>query len=80
MILSTYNKAADLNEKYLREINDSKRVITSLEQKISKVEEERDSSQLVTSRGGSRQKSDCGILEGLRVFRGVRGYSAPENF
>ena len=40
--------AADLNEKYLREINDSKRVITSLEQKISKVEEERDSLQLAT--------------------------------
>ena len=43
LILSTYNRAADLNEKYLREINDSKRVITFLEQKISKVEEERDS-------------------------------------
>ena len=41
LILSTYNRAADLNEKYLREINDSKRLITSLEQKISKVEEER---------------------------------------
>ena len=48
LILSTYNMAADLNEKYLREINDSKRVITSLEQKISKVEEERDSLQLAT--------------------------------
>ena len=48
MILSTYNRAADLNEKYLREINESKRVINSLEQKISKVEEERDSLQLAT--------------------------------
>ena len=48
LILSTYNRAADLNEKYLREINDSKRVITSLEQKISKVEEERDLLQLAT--------------------------------
>ena len=48
LILSTYNRAADLNEKYLREINDSKRVITSLEQKISKDEEERDSLQLAT--------------------------------
>ena len=35
-------------EKYLREINDSKRVITSLEQKIFKVEEERDLLQLAT--------------------------------
>ena len=48
LILSTYKRAADLNEKYLREINDSKRVITSLEQKISKVEEERDLLQLAT--------------------------------
>ena len=48
LILSTYNRAVDLNEKYLREINDVKRVITSLEQKISKVEEERDSLQLAT--------------------------------
>ena len=48
LILSTYNRAADLNEKYLREINDSKRVITSLEQKIFKVEEERDLLQLAT--------------------------------
>ena len=48
LILSTYNRAADLNEKYLREIKDSKRVITSLEQKISKVQEERDSLQLAT--------------------------------
>ena len=48
LILSTYNRAADLNEKYLREIIDSKRVITSLAQKISKVEEERDSLQLAT--------------------------------
>ena len=48
MILSTYNRAADLNEKYLREINDSKRVIISLEQKISKVEEEKDLLQLAT--------------------------------
>ena len=47
LILSTYNRAADLNEKYLREINDSKRVITSLEQKISKVEK-RDLLQLAT--------------------------------
>ena len=48
MILSTYNRAADLNEKYLREINDSKRVISSLEQKISKVEEKRGSLHLAT--------------------------------
>ena len=43
-----YNKAADLNEKYLKELNDSKRLITCLEQKIAKVEEERDSLQLAT--------------------------------
>ena len=48
LILSTYNRAADLIEKYLREINDSKRVITSLEQNISKVEEDRDSLELAT--------------------------------
>ena len=49
VILSTYNnRAADLNEKYLREINDSKLVVTSLEQKISKVEEEGDLLQLAT--------------------------------
>ena len=48
LILFTYNRAADLNEKYLREINDSKRVITSLEQKISKVEEERNLLKLAT--------------------------------
>ena len=49
LILSAYNnRAADLNEKYLREINDSKRVITSLEQKISKVEEKRGSLHLAT--------------------------------
>jgi hypothetical protein len=47
-ILSMYNRAADLNEKYLKEINDSKRLITCLEQKIAKVEEERDSLQLAT--------------------------------
>ena len=45
LILSTYNRAADLNEKYLIKINGSKRVITSLEQKISKFEEGRDSLQ-----------------------------------
>ena len=48
LLLSTYNRAADLNEKYLREINDSKRVISSLEQKISKVEEEKDLLKLAT--------------------------------
>ena len=48
LILSTYNRAADFNEKYLIKINGSKSVITSLEQKISKVEEERDSLQLAT--------------------------------
>ena len=49
LILSTYNnRTADLNEKYLRDINDSKRVISSLEQKISKVEEKRGSLHLAT--------------------------------
>ena len=48
LILFTYNRAADLNEKYLIKINGSKRVITSLEQKISKVEEERNLLKLAT--------------------------------
>ena len=43
-----YNRAADSNEMYLKEINYSKRLITCLEQKIAKVEEERDSLQLAT--------------------------------
>jgi hypothetical protein len=43
-ILSLYNRAADLNEKYLGEINEKTRYINSLEQ----VEEERDSLQLAT--------------------------------
>ena len=47
-ILYMYNKVADLNEKYVKEINDSKRLITCLEQKVAKVEEERDSLQLAT--------------------------------
>ena len=47
-ILSLYNRAADLNEKYLVEINEKTRYINSLEQKLIKVEEERDSLQLAT--------------------------------
>ena len=45
-ILSLYNRSSDLNEKYLREINDSKQHIISLEQKLVKLEEERDTMQL----------------------------------
>ena len=41
-ILSLYNRAADLNEKYLGEINEKTRYINSIEQKLTKVEEERD--------------------------------------
>ena len=47
-ILSLYNRAADLNEKYLSEINEKTRYINSIEQKLTKVEEERDSLQLAT--------------------------------
>ncbi|CAB4033332.1 Hypothetical predicted protein, partial [Paramuricea clavata] len=47
-ILSLYKRAADLNEKYLVEINEKTRYINSLEQKLIKIEEERDSLQLAT--------------------------------
>jgi hypothetical protein len=47
-ILSLYNRVADLNEKYLSEINEKTRYINSIEQKLTKVEEERDSLQLAT--------------------------------
>jgi hypothetical protein len=47
-ILSLYNRAADLNEKYLVEINEKTGYINSLEQKLIKIEEERDSLQLAT--------------------------------
>ena len=47
-ILSFYNNAVDLNAKYLKEINDSKQYIICPEQKLVKVEEERDSLQLAT--------------------------------
>ncbi|CAB4012089.1 Hypothetical predicted protein [Paramuricea clavata] len=47
-ILSLYNRAVDLNEKYLGEINRKTRYINSLEQKLIKVEEERDTLQLAT--------------------------------
>ena len=39
-ILSLYNRAEDLNEKYLGEINEKTRYINSIEQKLTKVEEE----------------------------------------
>ena len=47
-ILSLYNSAVELNERYLSEIHENKEHITSLEQKIIKLEEERDSAQLAT--------------------------------
>ena len=47
-ILSLYNRAADLNEKYLVEINEKTGYINSLEQKLIKIEEERDSLQIAT--------------------------------
>ena len=45
-ILSLYNRSSDLNEKYLREISESKQHIINLEQKLVKLEEERDTLQL----------------------------------
>ena len=45
-VLSLYSNAADLNVKYLKELNDNKQHIISLEEKLVKVEEERDSLQL----------------------------------
>ncbi|CAB3985758.1 Hypothetical predicted protein [Paramuricea clavata] len=45
-ILSLYNRSSDLNEKYLREISKSKQHIINLEQKLVKLEEERDTLQL----------------------------------
>lgn len=47
-ILSLYNNAVDLNAEYLKEINYYKQHIISLEQKLGKVREERDSLQLAT--------------------------------
>ena len=48
-ILFLYNKAADLNEKYLAEITEYKNHISSLKQQLTTVKEERDSLQLATS-------------------------------
>ena len=47
-ILSLYNRAADLNEKYMIEINEKTQYIKSLEQKLAQIKEERDSLQLAT--------------------------------
>ena len=47
-ILSLYNRAAELNDKYLKEINEKNQYINSLEQNLAKVQEERDSLQLAT--------------------------------
>ena len=48
-ILFSYNKAADLNEKYLAEITEYKNHISCLKQQLTTVKEERDSLQLATS-------------------------------
>ena len=45
-ILYLYGKSTDLNEQYQREIAENKRYINILEQKLFKVEEERDSLQV----------------------------------
>ncbi len=37
-ILSLYNRAAELNDKYLREINEKNQYINSLEQNLAKVQ------------------------------------------
>ncbi len=47
-ILSLYNRAAEPNDKYLKEINEKNQYINSLEQNLAKVQEERDSLQLAT--------------------------------
>ena len=41
-----YNRSSDLSERYLREINDNKQLITNLEQKVAKLEEEKGTLQL----------------------------------
>ena len=46
LILFSYNKAADLNEKYLAEITEYKNHISCLKQQLTTVKEERDSLQL----------------------------------
>ena len=51
-----YNRSADLNEKYLGEINEKTRYINSIEQKLTKVEEERD--RLYNSRQGLLHKTN----------------------
>ena len=48
-ILFSYNKAADLNEKYLAEITEYKNHISCLKQQLTTVKEERDSLQLAMS-------------------------------
>ena len=45
-ILSLYNRAAELNEKYVKQINDSNQCISTLKEDIVKLEQERDSLQL----------------------------------
>ncbi|CAB4034407.1 Hypothetical predicted protein, partial [Paramuricea clavata] len=47
-VLSMYNRAADMNDKYLKEINESKQHIVYLEQKLLETSQERDSLQLAT--------------------------------
>ena len=47
-VLSMYNRSADLNEKYLKEINESKQHILYLEQKLLETKQEKDSLQLAT--------------------------------
>ena len=48
-ILFSYNKAADLNEKYLAKITEYKNHISCLKQQLTTVKEERDSLQLAVS-------------------------------
>ena len=48
-ILFSYNKAADLNEKYSAEITEYKNHISCLKQQLTTVKEERDSLQLAMS-------------------------------
>jgi hypothetical protein len=60
-ILSLYNRAAYLNEKYLGEINEKTRYINSIEQKLTKVEDERD--RLYNTRQGELRKTNSVNIE-----------------
>jgi chromosome segregation ATPase len=73
-ILSLYNRAADLHEKYLGEINEKTRYINSIEQKLTKVEEERD--RLYNSRQGLLHKTNS-VNKGVIVSLAIAAKATP---